>query len=177
MSQSPVSFERFLPKDQAAALAEWLSSDEWPFHAGDRSSAVEIERQIGAGGFDPPDRETYWIVDSSATRIGLLQLQDLDDVEDGEPQFDLRIRSTNRNRGAGKEAVRWLTGTLFERYPGLQRISGTTRGDNIPMQKVFEACGYIREGVFREAWRTAAGGRMDTLYYGIIRSDWSGGVI
>jgi RimJ/RimL family protein N-acetyltransferase len=167
------SFERFLPRDHTAALAEWLSSEEWPFHVNDRPSATQVASWIAAGDFDSPDRETYWILDSSATRIGLVQLEDLDDVDDGEPQFDLRIRGANRNRGAGKEAVRWLTDTLFERYPELHRISGSTRGDNLAMQKVFEACGYVKEGVSRQAWRTSAGERMDSVRYGMIRPDWN----
>jgi RimJ/RimL family protein N-acetyltransferase len=174
MSTEPtLSFERFLPRDHAADLSEWLSSEEWPFHVNERLSAVQIERWIADGDFDPPASETYWILDGSATRIGLLRLQDLEDVDDGEPEFDLRIRGGSRNRGVGKEAVRWLTDTLFERYPQLHRIGGSTRGDNLAMQKVFEACGYCKEGVARQAWRTAGGERMDSVRYAIIRPDWN----
>jgi RimJ/RimL family protein N-acetyltransferase len=40
------------------------------------------------------------------------------------------------------------------------------------MRAVFEKCGYAKEGHFRQAWPVSDGSRLDSVEYGILRSDW-----
>ena len=94
---------------------------------------------------------------------GFIRLFDLDDVDDDYPLFDLRIRAAYRGRGLGKCAVQWLMKYLFERYPQLDRIVGTTRVDNSSMRKTFRFCGYVKEGHFRKDWSTSNGDCFDTV--------------
>lgn len=105
-------------------------------------------------------------------RVGLIRLYDLDDVDDGYPLFDLRIRATYRGQGIGKQAVQWLTRYLFETWPQLERIAGTTRHDNQAMWQVFRHCGYAKEGHFRQDWNGSDGKQYDTIQYAILREDW-----
>ena len=64
---------------------------------------------------------------------------------------------------------------LFVEYPVLHRIEATTRSDNAAMIAILERCGYHREGVLREAWKGRDGSRHDTMIYGLLRREWSGG--
>ncbi|MGL4612127.1 MAG: GNAT family N-acetyltransferase [Trueperaceae bacterium] len=109
------------------------------------------------------------MVADATSRIGLITLFDLDDVEDGSPLFDLRIHSELREQGVGKQAVTWLTSYLFETYPLLSRIEGTTRVDNLAMRKVVLQCGHVKEGHIRQSWKTEHGPKLDTVIYCYLR--------
>lgn len=162
-----LTFER-VSTDEAGAVAEFLSGEEWPFHGASQLTPDEAE----AITVDGDDTRSFWIRDDGAA-VGLIRLMDLDDVDDGSPLFDLRIAEASRGKGSGTAAVRWLSDYLFAEYPVLHRIEATTRSDNAAMMKVFDRCGYRREGVLREAWKSRDGSRHDTMVYGLLRSEWS----
>ncbi len=160
-----------LPADREQ-LVRWLSSETWPFHISEQLSREVVLGWIQDGIFTGTDRQTFWIVADSNQRVGLIRLFDLDDIEDGYPFFDLRIKAAYREQGIGQQALQWLTRYLFETWPQLKRIAGTTREDNLSMRHVFRKCGYVKEGHFRKDWPTAEGQRYDTIQYAILREDW-----
>jgi hypothetical protein len=49
-----------------------------------------------SGIFTGPNHQTFWIRADASDPIGLIRLYDLDDVDDGYPLFDLRIRLAYR---------------------------------------------------------------------------------
>jgi RimJ/RimL family protein N-acetyltransferase len=161
-----------LPREQDLLL-EWLCSETWPFHVNAQLSQDIVASWIQTGIFTGTNHQTFWIVAASGEHIGLIRLYDLDDVDDGSPLFDLRIRSAYRRQGVGQRAVRWLTRYLFETYPQLDRIASTTRSDNYAMRQVFRRCGYVKEGHFRQDWDGSDGKKYDTIHYAILREDWS----
>ena len=160
------TFARIALEDRDAVI-EFLCAHEWPFHGCPHLTPDE------AGDVVVVDDETasFWIRDNGEV-VGLVRLLDLADLDDGSPLFDLRIATAHRGKGVGTAAVAWLSDHLFSEYPVLHRIEATTRGDNAAMQTVFDRCGYRREGVLREAWRSANGDRHDTLVYGLLRHEW-----
>jgi RimJ/RimL family protein N-acetyltransferase len=153
-------------------LADWLSSDRWFYHSNPQLSREEVLESVDRGEFTGTNCQTFWIMANPDRRVGLIRLFDLDDIDDGAPMFDLWIQSEYQRQGIGKEALRWLTGYLFETWPELERIEGYTRVDNLAMRKVFLACNYVKEGHFRKAWATVDGKRLDSICYGILREDW-----
>ena len=163
----------FEPVDDAEsdAIANFLGGSDWPFHGRHRLSLSEAK----AVTISDADTDSYWIREDGAA-VGLVRLLDLGDVEEGSPLFDLRIGSEHRGRGVGVAAVKWLSGHLFVEYPRLHRVEATTRGDNAAMITVLERCGYRREGVLREAWRSHNGERHDTIIYGLLRHEWSASI-
>lgn len=167
-----LSFIPFELPDEQDLLSSWLTSDRWPYHINPHPSREQVLGWIQEGIFTGTDHQTFWMMAASQERVGLIRLYDLDDVDDGYPLFDLRIREAFRGQGVGKQALQWLTRYLFETWPRLDRIAGTTREDNVAMQRVFQACGYVKEGHFRKDWRTAEGHRYDALQYAILREDW-----
>ncbi len=170
----PLHFQPFTLPDDREALADFLSTEEWPFHVNARISREKALAMIDQGSFSSDDQETLWIIENEA-RVGILRAQDLDDVDDGAPVFDLRIAARHRGRGIGREAVQWLTRHLFTRFPQLNRIAATTRVDNDAMRAALRASGYVKEGHFRESWPGADGHWHDTVFYATLRRDWQSG--
>ena len=166
-----ISYEIVSLPEERDQLADWLAEQPWPFHVCTEMSRDQALGMIDRGHFRGPDQESYWIVDDQR-KIGLVRLMDLNDIDEGNPMFDLRLVESMRGRGLGQFTVRWLTNLLFNRYTQLNRLAGNTRDDNRAMQKVFERCGYIKEGCFREAWPAASGRPYDSVYYGILRNEW-----
>lgn len=170
MTFEPISIP--LDKDH---LVRFLTGEEWPFHVNNRLTEEKVLGMIAEGTFDGSNNESFWILDDLKNQIGFIRLFDLDDIEDGYPLFDLRIRTEYRGRGLGKAAVQWLTKYLFEKHPKLERIVGTTRADNVSMRKIFRTSRYVKEGHFRKDWSSSNGKCFDTVKYGILREDWVSG--
>ncbi|MEY3901750.1 MAG: hypothetical protein RL189_1056 [Pseudomonadota bacterium] len=149
-------------------VVTFISSQLWPYHAMTRPS----EEDVYAMSLALPETASYW-VEEDGVRVGLIRLQELDDIGDGSPMFDLRLSEVARGRGVGRTALGLLCDLAFSCWPELHRIEGTTRDDNVAMQRVFEVCGFQREGRLRETWPTSEGLWHDTLVYGLLRQDWS----
>ncbi|NUP82460.1 MAG: GNAT family N-acetyltransferase [Nonomuraea sp.] len=166
-----IDFVRFAPGD-VAALAGFLTGEEWPFHAGTQDRDV-IERRAAEGAYDNDESRTFWVM-ADGERAGLVRLQDLGDDT---PMFDLRVGKAWRGRGIGTRAVAWLTGHLFTELPGITRIEGTTRQDNHAMRAAFRKNGYAKEAHYRESWPTPDGTLRDAVGYAILRRDWLAGTV
>ncbi|MDX2177417.1 MAG: GNAT family protein [Candidatus Sumerlaeia bacterium] len=163
---------------ETEAFADFLASEVWPFHGSPVVARESILAHAREGLYTGGTREVHWI-ELEGEAVGIIQLLELDDLDDGDgfPLFDLRIRAAVRGRGIGGAAVRWLTGHLFARYPLLTRIEGTTRADNLAMRRVFERSLFALEGRYRESWPDASGAMHDAVRYAILRRDWESGTV
>jgi RimJ/RimL family protein N-acetyltransferase len=168
-----IEFRRFVPAE-ADTLAEFLTTEDWPYHSPDGPAAAQVREQAAAGGYDDDRTRTFWIVTGSGTEAGLIRLLDL---TDDTPMFDLRIRAAYRGAGLGTAALRWLTGYLFAGFPGIRRVEGTTRQDNWAMRRAFRTSGYAKEAHYRQAWPGRDGRIYDAVGYAILRADWQSGAI
>jgi RimJ/RimL family protein N-acetyltransferase len=146
-------------------LLRFLTAEEWPFHVRPKLAPDDVRDRFEKGEFT----DAFWIVDDGA-KTGLVRLMELDD---GAPQFDLRIAAAARGRGLGEATVRWLTEHVFTNY-ATNRIEATTRDDNHAMRRVLTKTGYVKEAHYRDAW-PAAGGPHDSIGYAILRRDWQTG--
>lgn len=165
----------FAPLNLAAerdVLVDWLCRDRWPYHVNPHPSREQVLGWIDEGLFTGSNHQSFWIMGDTGQWLGLIRLYDLEDVDDGYPLFDLRIQTLYRGQGIGQQAVQWLTRYLFETWPQLERIAGTTRVDNRAMRQVFRHCRYAKEGHFRNDWQAADGQRYDAIQYAILREDW-----
>lgn len=167
-----LSFELLqLPADSEDLIA-FLTSQDWPFHGHGRPDRERVLRGIESGFYESSNHRSFWALGPQGEKWGLIRLFDLDDIPGGYPLFDLRIAESQRGQGLGFQAVKWLTSYLFETWPELQRVEGTTRVDNVAMRRAFVKSGYAKEGHYRKAWDG-----VDSIHYGILRQDWlSGGV-
>lgn len=162
-------FEKIMLPHESELLMAFLCGETWPFHSG-QPTRESVNSAIATHAYDNPNVQTFWIRHADGQELGLIKLFDLEDIGDGAPLFDLRIKAAARGQGIGKAAVTWLTNHLFESWPQLQRIEGTTRQDNWAMRHVFATCGYLKEGHFRQAWQG-----YDAIQYAILRQDWESG--
>lgn len=160
-------------RSDAPRLARWLSAQSWPFHPDGTPDPQRVLDQVAAGYFDGPGIRTFWLVEDSR-RVGLLRVEG---VGQGTPRFDLRIAGTDRGRGIGTTAVRWLTGYLFGDQPGLHRIEAVTRKDDVVMRALLRRCGYAKESHQRKAWPAPDGSRHDAVGYAVLRLDWATGTV
>jgi RimJ/RimL family protein N-acetyltransferase len=156
-------------KSDSENLANWLSSDEWPFFLGRTPAKDEVLKRIEEGNFFGEGDLNFWIFNGDEIPIGLIEIYQLDDLA---PMFSIRFKSEFRGKGFGKPTLDWLTRYVFENYPDKRRIEGQTREDNVPMRKVFNKCGYVKEAYYRLASPTENRGRVASIAYGILREDW-----
>lgn len=164
------SFQPLLASEREL-LADWLSTDEWPFHTGVRRTREDV-LAVFETRFLAEDVRSFWMLEDGE-RIGFFVVSDLDDAT---PMLDLRLRSEHRGRGHGEAALKWLTDYVFTEWPDKIRIEGQTREDNVAMRKVFRRVGYVKEAHYRAAWPTAEGAHLASIGYGILRTDWARGV-
>ena len=155
------------PADAEVAVT-LLSSNEWPYHGQPTLSREQAAKVTVVG----DGTVSFWVKDGDEF-TGLIRVFDLEDLDDGSPLLDIRIAETHRGRGVGTAAVSWVVDHLFSSYVELHRIEATTRHDNLPMQRVFDRCGFRLEGRMLEAWTNADGSRADTWTYAILRREWS----
>jgi RimJ/RimL family protein N-acetyltransferase len=148
-------------------LVDFLCRHEWPFHGTCRLSA----EQVRAMSFSPPTTRTFWI-EVAGDQVGLVRVQDLDDIGSGSPILDVRLASEMRGRGIGRGAVERACALVFGEYPDAHRIEAATRVDNTAMRTVLTRCGFELEGRLRQAWPTERGAWTDAVVYGLLRSDW-----
>jgi len=160
--------------DDPGRLVAFLTGDTWPFHGSPTVSAELAQRWIAAGRYRASDsNRAFWITVDNAD-AGLIRLMDLGDST---PVFDLRLRAKYRGRGAGSQALRWLTAYLFTEFPAIHRVEGTTRQDNRAMRRTFRRAGYVKEAHYRDAWPVDGGEVYDAVGYAILRRDWETGTV
>ena len=161
-----VSFSRIEARHYGE-VRTFLLAEPWPFHAGGRLPAAELDVRLASGWLDGPGTESFWI-GAQAEHLGLLRLFDLDE---GAPLFDLRLAAAARNRGVGTAAVQWLASHVFGARPEVDRIEATTRVDNVAMRRVLERCGWAKESHWRDAWPAPDGSLHDGVGYALLRRD------
>ncbi|MFC8864310.1 GNAT family N-acetyltransferase [[Kitasatospora] papulosa] len=167
-----MSFRRISASD-ADSLIRFLTSEDWPFHVVSQVDRETAGQWVTEGRFESEENRSFWVVDDGAA-VGLVRLMDLGDAT---PLFDLRLRAADRGRGVGAAAVAWLTRYLFEEFPDVRRIEGTTRQDNRAMRRVFVRCGYAKEAHYRDAWPSSGGEVHDAVGYAVLRRDWLSGEV
>lgn len=102
--------------------------------------------------------------------IGNVSLQDIDHLNRS-AEFAIMIgEKAFWGKGIGKEAMKLIVGHGF-RELNLHRIMLGTAEDNVGMQKLALALGFMEEGRSREAmWK---GGKWKSLvHYGLLESEW-----
>ncbi len=154
-------------------LTAFLTSQEFPFHVRRNPTTAQVAADIDAGAWGGDDVETFWL-DDVAGRIGLVRLHDLGDPT---AMIDLRLAAPWRGRGLGAQALPLAADRVFGTRPGVQRLEGHTREDNIAMRRTFEKSGWVREAWFRDGWPVEGGEPMASLAYSVIRRDWASGTI
>ncbi|WP_430592311.1 GNAT family N-acetyltransferase [Humidisolicoccus flavus] len=161
--------------DEHDALVGFLTSNHFPFHMRPNPSRESVEERIKDGDFVLPVAETFWIKDANANTIGIVLYEDLEDLPEGSPVFDLRLDESVRGQGLGTAILRAVTDEAFRRYPTITRFEGQTREDNIAMRRVFLRSGFLKEAHYRQGWPVENGEPLASVAYAMLRQDWESG--
>jgi RimJ/RimL family protein N-acetyltransferase len=115
-------------------------------------------------------REAFAIVDGADddALLGLALAPHVDRAA-AEAELGYVVTPAARGRGIATAAVRRLTRWAFEEQ-GLERLTLIIDVANEGSRKVAERCGYLRDGVLRNAY-VKPGVRADTMIYSRLRTD------
>ena len=164
---------KLFKKSESEKLAHWIASENWPFHGAKNPSLKKVRKWISDGSYTGKDNKTFWVfLNDRPEPIAIACLQELTDIT---PIFDLRINSSVRNRGIGRKILNWMAQYVFTKTKK-HRLEGHTRIDNIAMQRVFKACGWVKEAYYRKAWPGLSGNYHDAVTYALLKCDWETGV-
>ena len=110
------------------------------------------------------------IVDKATdAHIGNVALENIDSV-DKSAEFAIIVGSrASQGKGVGRDATRLIVKHGFEQL-GLERIYCGTSEDNIGMQKLAAAIGFVEEGRARKAM-FKSGAFKDVINYGLLREE------
>lgn len=111
-------------------------------------------------------REAFAIEDGEGTFLGLALAVAID-REAGEAELGYTVAPAARGRGVGTAAVAALTRWAFDEQ-GLERLTLLIELTNVASIRVAERCGYVLEGVRRNAY-VKPGIRADTAVYARLR--------
>lgn len=110
------------------------------------------------------------IIDVDGVAVGTIILSDID-MRNGIAEMHIKLANAcQRGKGYGTDAVSALVSYAFHELR-LNCIYCRVKEDNIASQKLFEKCGFIKEGCLRS--RVYRNGRHYDFYeYSVLRSDW-----
>jgi RimJ/RimL family protein N-acetyltransferase len=81
------------------------------------------------------------------------------------------VVQSSTGKGYATEAARATIRFAFEHLK-IFRVELRCSADNHASQRVAEKCGFVPEGRFRQNHRNKDGTVVDTLWYGLLRSEW-----
>ena len=93
------------------------------------------------------------------------------------PDADMAIRIAPhlRGRGVGREVLRQLADHHFSACENLTRLTGRTHEHNVPMQRAFNAAGFLMEARYRDSFEMPNGSFASEWGYALTRADWEAG--
>jgi RimJ/RimL family protein N-acetyltransferase len=143
----------FIPED-LQSLQNLLISNTWEFFLDTTIDKETVEKYRDEKYFDNQTTKTLVYLD-----------------DDGTIQGYIRFYEKCRGKGIGKALIHAGLKYIFVHF-NTRRIEASTRVDNIPMQKLFEASGFTHEATYRKAWENRQTGEyVDSLGYAILREE------
>ncbi len=120
-------------------------------------------------GFWSKESGTLLITDRDDTPVGSISFSRKD-------EFDLNmgyriIKNEFRNRGYMSEALKLFSHYLFDTIPQITRLSIYTAENNVPSRKLATKCGFIQEGILRDAY-FYRGDMHNWVVYSLLRSEY-----
>lgn len=111
------------------------------------------------------------VIEADGVPVGTIGLLDIN-KKDSKAEYYIAMGETEyKGKGIAKKASLLILQYGFE-VLGLNRIYLFTETGNIMAQHLFEAAGFVREGVIREDI-LSHGKFADRIIYGFLREDWN----
>lgn len=161
-------------REDLASIMTWTNDDAATRYLGGRfilpyteKNAEDYLASVMAGAAD----KAAFVIADAETEDYLGQI-DLDmDMHNRQATLGIVLASErNRGRGIGREAIELICRYGFMTL-GLNRIQLTVYADNARARRCYAACGFVEEGVQRQA-RYVDGDYMDSVLMALLRADW-----
>lgn len=131
-------------------------------------SEEKLAAQLDEGSWASGSRFA-WAVVADGEPVGFALVRGL---EGPDAEMEIRISPDARGRGAGREVLRQVADHHFADNPGINRLTGRTHEQNVPMQRAFAAAGFRMEARYRDSYRHADGTPASEWGYALTRADW-----
>jgi RimJ/RimL family protein N-acetyltransferase len=145
---------------------------------------AETEYMIGGWSFPVSSREQQrWfenlpasdnntlrvMIDTDEGTVGTAILSNID-YKNGTAEIHVKLLKGNyRNKGYGSDTVNALINYAFEELR-MNCVFAQVSNHNVPSRKMFEKCGFIKEGVMRQRI-FKHGEYLDVVIYSVIRTN------
>lgn len=131
----------------------------------------DLRRTLEAGEW-ASDERLGWAIIVGGTTSGFALV---DGHERHDAEVNVRIGPKARGRGVGREVLRQLADHHFSADPNLARLTGRAHEANVPMQRAFNAAGFLLEARYREVMVPQDGRPVTEWGYALTRRDWEAG--
>ena len=164
---------RALDTSDAETMWPWYQDHEFSVLDGNiypssRSTIEEFLRSLPAPSFGDV---SLGIETHEGALIGIIRLKRVR-AEDRSADFGIAIAKPWWDRGYGTDATETIPRFAFEEM-GLYRVRFTVQDHNARARRVYEKCGFVEEGVLRQArWRF--GGWVDVVQMGLLETEFRG---
>ena len=119
-------------------------------------------------GLARPEATTY-IMETGGRSVGLFRIAWV-----GEPAWlaELRLIVVGEpGKGYGRAALHWVRRHAFEDR-GVRRVYLEVVADNARARALYERCGFVQEGAFRDGFRAGDGTFRDLIPYGMLATEY-----
>lgn len=163
---------RGIELDDAEILRQMINDEEIEKMTMGYSFPVSYHQQVKWIENLPNEKNTFRaIIDVNGVAIGTIILSDID-TRSGCAEIHIKLaNSSERGKGYGTDAVSSLLQYAFDELR-LNCVYCKVKEDNIASQKMFEKCGFVKEGRLRS--RVYRNGRYYDFYeYSILKSEYN----
>lgn len=165
---------RKLEVKDVAGMLEWMHDPEiqkgFRFSAEekDKEAVLKFIREANTGLIDGKDIH-FAVSDENDEYLGTISLKNVDLVSK-KAEYAISLRRMAQGKGIAAEATHEILKIAFEQY-GLERVYLNVFSDNQRAIHLYEKCGFVYEGEFREYLYLR--GEYKTLKrYSILKEEW-----
>lgn len=162
---------RSIELDDATVLQQMINDEEIERMMWGYSFPVSHHQQICWIQNLPTEKSVFRaMIDVDGTAVGTIILSDID-MRNGIAEIHIKLANvSDRGRGYGSDAVVALVTYAFNELR-LNCIYCRIKEDNIASQKMFEKCGFVKDGCLRA--RVYRNGRYYDFYeYSVLKSEY-----
>ena len=158
---------RGLEEKDAPFMLEWMHDNtincnfQYPF----AEMTIEKVKDFIRNSFNEENKH-FAIVDAKDEYLGTISLKNISQ-KNKNAEYAIVTRKKAHGTGAAKQATQELLCYAFQEL-GLHKVYLNVLEDNIRARKFYEKCGFVQEGISKDAIM-AADGYQSLVWYGIIK--------
>jgi len=152
-------------------IHDLLTTNRWEYFL-DPVITADGLRKRNEEYFSSNDSKTLVYRNTQNKLLGVIRFFEIDDNDTSSPDFTIYVDEQARQKGVGEKLLNEGVRFIFDAYKNIRRVEATTRCDNIPMQRLFEAVGFTKESHYRKVWKNSDTGEfVDAFGYAVLKDE------